>query len=90
VNVPAEKIMAKAEEVNADIIGLSALLTTTMTRQKEVIEAMDKKGQRKHTRVMIGGAPVTTDWMNKIGADGFSEDAIGAVNTAKLLMDAPQ
>ncbi len=88
VNVPAETIMQKAEEVQADIIGLSALLTTTMVRQKEVIEALDKKGMRTQTKVMIGGAPVTSDWVKKIGADGYSEDAIGAVKTAKLLMDA--
>jgi len=86
VNVPAEKIMAKVEEVDADIVGLSALLTTTMVRQKEVIEAMDKKGMRNKTRVMVGGAPVTSDWVQKIEADGYSEDAIGAVNTAKNLM----
>jgi len=90
VNVPAEKIMQKADEVKADIIGLSALLTTTMIKQKEIIEAMDKKGMRKQTKVMVGGAPITSDWVKKIGADGFSEDAIGAVNAAKLLMDAPQ
>jgi corrinoid protein of di/trimethylamine methyltransferase len=86
VNVPADKIIAKAEEVGADIVGLSALLTTTMVRQREVIEAMDKKGLRKKTRVMVGGAPVTSDWVQKIEADGYSEDAIGAVNTAKNLM----
>ena len=86
VNVPAEKIMAKVEEVDADIVGLSALLTTTMVRQKEVIEAMDKKGMRNKTRVMVGGAPVTSDWVQKIEADGYSEDAIGAVNTARNLM----
>ena len=86
VNVPADKIMAKVEEVDADIVGLSALLTTTMVRQKEVIEAMDKKGMRNKTRVMVGGAPVTSDWVQKIEADGYSEDAIGAVNTAKNLM----
>lgn len=89
VNVTAENIMAKVEEVNADIVGLSALLTTTMVRQKEVIEAMDKKDLRRKTKVMIGGAPVTSDWVQKIKADGYSEDAIGAVNMAKLLMDAP-
>jgi corrinoid protein of di/trimethylamine methyltransferase len=89
VNVPAEQILAKAEEVKADIIGLSALLTTTMVRQKEIIEAMDSKGMRKQTKVMIGGAPVTSDWVEKIKADGYSEDAIGAVNAAKLLLDAP-
>jgi corrinoid protein of di/trimethylamine methyltransferase len=86
VNVPTDKIIAKAEEVNADIVGLSALLTTTMVKQKEVIEAMDKKGLRNKTRVMVGGAPVTSDWVQKIEADGFSEDAISAVNTAKALM----
>ena len=89
VNVPADKIIAKAEEVKADIIGLSALLTTTMVRQKEIIEAMDNKALRKQTKVMIGGAPVTSDWVQKIKADGYSEDAIGAVNTAKLLLDTP-
>ncbi|HET8563199.1 MAG TPA: corrinoid protein [Candidatus Binatia bacterium] len=89
VNVPAEKIMQKAEEVQADIIGLSALLTTTMLRQKEVIEALDKRGMRKQTKVLIGGAPVTSDWVKKIGADGYAEDAMGAVNAAKLLMDSP-
>jgi len=86
VNVPADKIIAKAEEVGADIVGLSALLTTTMVRQKEVIEAMDRKGLRNKTRVMVGGAPVTGDWVQKIEADGYSEDAIGAVNAAKTLM----
>jgi corrinoid protein of di/trimethylamine methyltransferase len=86
VNVPADKIMAKVEEVGADIVGLSALLTTTMVRQKEVIEAMDKKGMRNKTRVMVGGAPVTSDWVQKIEADGYSEDAIGAVHTARNLM----
>jgi corrinoid protein of di/trimethylamine methyltransferase len=88
VNVPADKIIAKVEEVGADIVGLSALLTTTMVRQKEIIEAMDKKGLRNKTRVMVGGAPVTSDWVQKIEADGYSEDAIGAVNTAKSLMNA--
>ena len=86
VNVPAEKIIAKAEEVGADIVGLSALLTTTMVRQREVIEAMDRKGMRNKTRVMVGGAPVTQDWVQKIEADGYSEDAVGAVNMAKSLM----
>jgi corrinoid protein of di/trimethylamine methyltransferase len=86
VNVPADKIIAKAEEVGADIVGLSALLTTTMVKQKEIIEAMDRKGLRNKTRVMVGGAPVTSDWVQKIEADGYGEDAITAVNTAKALM----
>jgi corrinoid protein of di/trimethylamine methyltransferase len=86
VNVPADRIIDKVQEVDADIVGLSALLTTTMVRQKEVIEAMDKLGLRKKTRVMVGGAPVTSDWVQKIEADGYSEDAIGAVATARTLM----
>jgi methanogenic corrinoid protein MtbC1 len=57
-----------------------------MVRQREVIEAMDRKGLRNKTRVIVGGAPVTQDWVQKIEADGYSEDAIGAVNMAKNLM----
>jgi corrinoid protein of di/trimethylamine methyltransferase len=86
VDNASDKIIAKALEVDADIIGLSALLTTTMIRQKEVINKLDEKGLRKKIRVMVGGAPVTRDWVNKIEADGYSEDAIGAVQIAKQLM----
>ncbi len=86
VDNPSDKIIAKALEVDADLIGLSALLTTTMIRQKEVINKLDEKGLRKKIRVMVGGAPVTRDWVQKIEADGYSEDAIGAVQIAKQLM----
>lgn len=86
VDNASDKIIAKALEVDADLIGLSALLTTTMIRQKEVINKLDEKGLRKKIRVMVGGAPVTRDWVNKIEADGYSEDAIGAVAVAKQLM----
>ena len=88
VDVPSTKIIAKAREVNADIIAMSALLTTTMVKQKEVIEMLEKEGLHGKIKVMVGGAPVTRDWVQKIGADGTSEDAIGAVNIAKLLMDS--
>jgi corrinoid protein of di/trimethylamine methyltransferase len=88
VDVKAEKIIAKAKEVDADIIGLSALLTTTMVKQREVIEALDKEGLRRKIKVLVGGAPVTRDWVQKIEADGYSEDAIGAVAVAKSLMAA--
>ena len=88
VDVPAAKIIAKAKEVDADIVGLSALLTTTMVKQKEVIEELDKQGLRKKIKVMVGGAPVTRDWVQKIEADGYSEDAIGAVGVAKQLVSA--
>ena len=88
VDVPAAKIIAKVEEVGADLVGLSALLTTTMVKQKEVIDELDKLGLRKKVKVMVGGAPVTRDWVQKIEADGYSEDAIGAVGLAKQLMGA--
>jgi len=88
VDVPAAKILAKVKEVNANLVGLSALLTTTMVKQKEVIDALDKEGLRRNTKVMVGGAPVTRDWVQKIEADGYSEDAIGAVAVAKQLVGA--
>jgi len=88
VDVPAAKIIAKVQEVDANLVGLSALLTTTMVKQKEVIDELDKLGLRKKVKVMVGGAPVTRDWVQKIEADGTSEDAIGAVGLAKQLVDA--
>jgi methylmalonyl-CoA mutase cobalamin-binding domain/chain len=86
VDVPTAKIIEKVQEVDADLVGLSALLTTTMVKQKEVIDEMDRLGLRKKVKVMVGGAPVTRDWVQKIEADGYSEDAIGAVGQAKKLL----
>lgn len=88
VDVSSDIILAKTKEVNADIVAMSALLTTTMVKQREVIEALEKAGLRSQVKVMVGGAPVTKDWVQKIGADGYSEDAIGAVAVAKSLMSA--
>lgn len=86
VDVPAEKIIGKALEVDANLIGMSALLTTTMVRQREVIEELDKEGLRPRIKVLVGGAPITKDWAAKIKADGTSEDAVGAVKLAKQLL----
>jgi len=86
VDTPGDKIIGKSLEVNADIIAMSALLTTTMVKQREVIEELEKEGLRKKVKIMVGGAPVTRDWVKTIGADGFSEDAVGAVMLAKQLM----
>jgi corrinoid protein of di/trimethylamine methyltransferase len=86
VDVPSAKIIEKVKEVDADLVGLSALLTTTMVKQKEVIDELDKLGLRKKVKVMVGGAPITRDWVQKIEADGYSEDAIGAVGLAKQLV----
>ena len=86
VDVPTAKIVEKATEVNANIVALSALLTTTMVKQREVIEALEKAGIRESVKVMVGGAPVTRDWVQKIGADGYSEDAIGSVEVARHVL----
>ena len=85
-DVPTMKFVDKAREVNADIVGLSALLTTTMTGQRQVIEALDEAGLKGKVKVMVGGAPVTRSWADEIGAEGYSEDAIGAVAVARKLM----
>ncbi len=86
VDVPVTKLVEKAREVNADIIGVSALLTTTMVRQRDVVEALDDMGMRPRVKVMVGGAPVTQEWVKEINADGYSEDAIGAVQVARKLV----
>jgi corrinoid protein of di/trimethylamine methyltransferase len=86
VDAPADKIIGKAIEVDANIIGMSALLTTTMVRQREVIDELEKEGLRGKFKVIVGGAPITREWYEKIKADGYSEDAIGAVKLAKELV----
>lgn len=86
VDVPTTKIIEKARETKADIVALSALLTTTMVKQREVIDALQSAGMRQSVKVMVGGAPVTRDWLNQIGADGYSEDAIGAVKVAREIL----
>jgi corrinoid protein of di/trimethylamine methyltransferase len=86
VDVAGEKFAAKARELNADIIGVSALLTTTMRNQKSVIEALEKSGLRPQVKVMVGGAPVTRRWAEEIGADGYAPTAMSAVALARDLM----
>jgi len=86
VDVPVPTFVEKAREVNADIVGMSALLTTTMVRQRDVIEALEDAGLRSRVKVIVGGAPVTRSWAQEIGADGYSEDAIGAVAVARQLL----
>ena len=86
VNVPIDTIISKARENSADIIAVSALLTTTMTNQRVLIERLNASSVRGDFKVMVGGAPVTREWSLEIDADGFSEDAIGAVAVAKHLV----
>jgi methanogenic corrinoid protein MtbC1 len=85
VDVAITDLVGKARQVGADIVAVSALLTTTMVKQRDVIEALEDMGL-ENVKVMVGGAPVTRSWMEEIGADGYSEDAIGAVAVAKELM----
>ena len=86
VDVSGEKFAAKAREFKADLVGVSALLTTTMRNQKTVIEALDKDGLRPRVKIMVGGAPVTRRWAEEIGADGYAKDAMSAVALAQQLM----
>ena len=88
VNVDFEQFATKAREVGADIVGVSALLTTTMTSQRDVVAALEAAGLRPGVKVIVGGAPVTKGWAEEIGADGYSEDAVGAVALARRLVGA--
>lgn len=78
--VPAKNFADAAIEHNADFVGSSALLTTTMTVQKDVEEALKEAGIRDKVKTMVGGAPVTNRWAEKIGADAYCEDASDTVN----------
>ncbi len=82
-DVPAEKIVDKAIENKADIIGVSALLTTTMIGQKKIINILKEKGLENKFKVIFGGAPVTNTWVKECNADGFAENAIDAVKLVK-------
>jgi corrinoid protein of di/trimethylamine methyltransferase len=88
VDVPIATVVDKAGEVDADIVGMSALLTTTMLGQREVVRALESAGVRETVKVMVGGAPVTPEWAEEIGADAFGKDAIDAVTVAKRLVGA--
>jgi methylmalonyl-CoA mutase cobalamin-binding domain/chain len=89
VDLSADKFVAAVKENNADIVGASALLTTTMLQQKKIIEALAAEGLSDKVKVMVGGAPVTESYALEIGADGYAEDAISAVDLAFRLVDAP-
>jgi 5-methyltetrahydrofolate--homocysteine methyltransferase len=88
VDVPAEKFIEAAKEHNAQIVGVCALLTTTMTYIPEVIKAFDEAGLRPKVKLIVGGAPVTQEWANQIGADAYAPDAATAVDRCKELLGA--
>ena len=89
IDKSAADFVAAVKETRATIVGASALLTTTMPQQQKIVEALKEAGLRDRVKVMVGGAPVTAGWAEKVGADGYAEDAISAVALAKTLVDVP-
>jgi corrinoid protein of di/trimethylamine methyltransferase len=87
VDVASEQFASKARELQADVVGVSALLTTTMRGQRSVVEALERAGLRSTVKVIVGGAPVTRRWAEEIGADGYAKDAISAVALVRNLLD---
>jgi trimethylamine corrinoid protein len=86
VDVPASEFVKRVQETGANVVGLSALLTTTMLNQEAVIEALEEAGLREQVKVVIGGAPTSTDWAQTIGADAYAENANEAVGVVKGLL----
>lgn len=85
-DVPVDRFIEEAEKNNADIIGMSALLTTTMTGQKKLLDRLVEKGIRDKFKVLVGGAPVSKKWGREIGADDAPTNAMDAVRIAKMLV----
>jgi methanogenic corrinoid protein MtbC1 len=90
VNVPVQKFVEAVREMGANLVGLSALLTTTMLHQKDVIQALAEAGLRGQVKVMIGGAPTGPEWAETVGADAYAENAVEAVRVARGLMAQPE
>jgi 5-methyltetrahydrofolate--homocysteine methyltransferase len=86
IDVPSEKFVEAVKSQKPNVIGLSALLTTTMPKMKEVVESLVEAGIRKTVKVMVGGAPVTEKFARDIGADGYAPDAASAVEKARELI----
>ncbi|MGB9791583.1 MAG: cobalamin B12-binding domain-containing protein [Thermacetogeniaceae bacterium] len=86
-DVPTDRIISAALDVDADIIGTSALLTTTLVEQKKLEEELRRRGLRDRFKTMVGGAPCTQRWADKIGADAYAEDAAEAVRKALELLN---
>ena len=88
VDVGPDRILAEMQKKSADLVALSALLTTTMPYMRTVIEELRKAGVREQVKVIVGGAPVTQRFADEIGADGYSDNANGAVSLARRLVAA--
>jgi len=85
-DIPAEQFVAKAKEVNANLVGASALLSTSLPTQREIVDGIVTAGLREKMKLIFGGAPVTDEWVKEIGGDGYAENAMEAVNVAKKLL----
>lgn len=89
VNVPPQKFIDAIQRTGATLVGISALLTTTMTNIPVTIKAFEEAGLREQVKVIIGGAPITVDFATQVGADGYATDANKAVTVAKSLLGLP-
>jgi corrinoid protein of di/trimethylamine methyltransferase len=89
VDIPASRFVSAVQEARPHIVGISALLTTTMPAMKTTLEALDAAGLRSEVKVMVGGAPVTQRYADSIGADGYGDTATAAVDVARQLMGSP-
>jgi 5-methyltetrahydrofolate--homocysteine methyltransferase len=87
VDVPPEKFIAAIKEKRAPILGLSALLTTTLPAMEAVVEAFGEAGMRNQVKIMVDGAPVTSEYAESIGADGYAENAAASIKLALRLLD---
>jgi len=85
-DVPDDTFLAKVKDLEPDILGLSALMTTTMQNIPRVIDALKAEGLRGKVKVIVGGAPVLADWAKQIGSDGYGENAVQAVSVSKKLV----
>jgi len=88
VDVPPDKFVDKAKESKAQIVAMSALLTVTTPEQRKTVEAISKAGIRKSVKVAVGGAAVTPEWARELGAEGYSDNAVDAVELFKKLIAA--
>lgn len=87
VDVATDEFVRQVQETGADVVGLSALLTTTMLNQRRVVQALEEAGLRGQVKVVVGGAPTNSEWAQAIGADGYAENANEAVGLVRRLLE---
>ncbi|TFG26417.1 MAG: dimethylamine corrinoid protein 3 [Promethearchaeota archaeon] len=87
VDVPAQKFIEKAEEVGAQIIAMSSLLTMSMDFQRQLIKELESRGIREKYKIIVGGSPTSDEWAGEIGADGWADDAIEAVTLVNKILN---